>query len=294
MIIISNKPGQLGNMLFVFGHFIALGKEKHIKVLNPAFHEYKKYFENYYEYLLPGYPQSHIRFSSVAFGKIVYTLSFYIARILHRLHIRNKTFSFIHLEWEQEFNLVENSSLLVSQWCFVQGWQFRSVPFFWKDRAYIRNFFKLKAEYQVLLDQIIKNARKTGRILVGIHIRQGDYRSFEGGRYFYTTVQYVEIMNRLNNFFKETGNPAVTFLIVSNNLNIQNEVRDLQVSELDISWGMGQEVVDMYSLASCDYAIGPPSTFLQWACYYGNVPACLLYDSNMTFHASQFKVPEQD
>jgi hypothetical protein len=32
----------------------------------------------------------------------------------------------------------------------------------------------------------------------------------------------------------------------------------------------------MYALASCDYIVGPPSTFSLWASFYGQVPLCFL------------------
>jgi hypothetical protein len=34
----------------------------------------------------------------------------------------------------------------------------------------------------------------------------------------------------------------------------------------------GSAVEDLYSLARCDYLLGPPSTFSLWASFYGNVP----------------------
>ena len=34
----------------------------------------------------------------------------------------------------------------------------------------------------------------------------------------------------------------------------------------------GVAVEDLYALAGCDLLIGPPSTFTQWASFYGKVP----------------------
>jgi hypothetical protein len=33
--------------------------------------------------------------------------------------------------------------------------------------------------------------------------------------------------------------------------------------------GQRHFIVDLYSLAACDVIIGPPSTFSQWAAFYG-------------------------
>ena len=37
-------------------------------------------------------------------------------------------------------------------------------------------------------------------------------------------------------------------------------------------------IEDLYTLAGCDYIIGPPSTFSQWASYYGNKPIKILFN----------------
>ena len=41
---------------------------------------------------------------------------------------------------------------------------------------------------------------------------------------------------------------------------------------MDWTPGPGTEIGDLYSLAACDYIIGPPSTYTQWASFYGQVP----------------------
>jgi hypothetical protein len=47
--------------------------------------------------------------------------------------------------------------------------------------------------------------------------------------------------------------------------------------------GPGHFIEDLYALASCDYIIGPPSTFSQWASFYGNVPRYMV-----NYKAEQF------
>jgi hypothetical protein len=36
-------------------------------------------------------------------------------------------------------------------------------------------------------------------------------------------------------------------------------------------------VQDMYTLAECDYILGPPSTFSMWASYYGGRPLFMMH-----------------
>jgi len=45
-------------------------------------------------------------------------------------------------------------------------------------------------------------------------------------------------------------------------------------------FGTGHFIEDLYTLASCDYIIGPPSTFTMWASFYGRVPLYKIIDRN--------------
>lgn len=57
MLIIASKPGQLGNRLFLFAHFVGFSAEQNIPVANPAFDEYANYFEGTRKDLFCRYPQ---------------------------------------------------------------------------------------------------------------------------------------------------------------------------------------------------------------------------------------------
>ena len=39
-----------------------------------------------------------------------------------------------------------------------------------------------------------------------------------------------------------------------------------------MQFATGPAVHDLHTLAACDYLIGPPSTFSQWASFSGNTP----------------------
>ena len=41
---------------------------------------------------------------------------------------------------------------------------------------------------------------------------------------------------------------------------------------MSVGLGPGSVVGDLYALARCDYIMGPPSTYTQWASFYGNHP----------------------
>jgi hypothetical protein len=46
----------------------------------------------------------------------------------------------------------------------------------------------------------------------------------------------------------------------------------------------------MYALAQCDLILGPPSTFSQWASFYGQRPLCIVRDREMVVTPQSFVV----
>ena len=57
---------------------------------------------------------------------------------------------------------------------------------------------------------------------------------------------------------------SVTFLLCSN-----EPLKEANFKHFSIQKGPGDMIGDLYSLASCDYIIGPPSTYSMWASFYG-------------------------
>jgi hypothetical protein len=89
--------------------------------------------------------------------------------------------------------------------------------------------------------------------LLGVHIRQGDYKDFGGGKYFYDTDEYIKIMKRIEYLFP---GKKVMFLVCSNAKQIEGKFASFR-----FIFGNNHLVEDMYSLAKCDYIIGPTSTY---------------------------------
>jgi hypothetical protein len=155
------------------------------------------------------------------------------------------------------------------------GWKFRANDLVKKQYEEIRKVFKISEEYQLILNNYFYKIDKTNKLLVGVHIRRGDYKTFENGIYYYTDEQYLTYMNAVA---KELGKEIV-FLICSNekvNIDFFNTETTNAIA------GPNHELLDMYALAACDYLIGPPSTFTMWASFYGNVPLYMMKDKSVT------------
>jgi hypothetical protein len=81
----------------------------------------------------------------------------------------------------------------------------------------------------------------------------------------------------------------VSFLICSDEPRNEAEFPGLSVGP-----GPGSAVGDLNALARCDYIMGPPSTYTQWASFYGNKPLLLLKDSQDRLERAKFRVSPLD
>jgi hypothetical protein len=162
------------------------------------------------------------------------------------------------------------------------GWQFRAPVWFDKHAQVIREYFRPTPELCNRVDDVITRARLECDLLVGVHIRQGDYKDHLDGKFHYETAEYVQWMRRMQELMPDK---RVGFLICS---NVQQRSADFE----GLCWTSpdGHIVVDMYSLAMCDYIVGPPSTFSQWASFYGQVPLCMLRERGQEIRFDRFEV----
>ena len=47
-------------------------------------------------------------------------------------------------------------------------------------------------------------------------------------------------------------------------------------------------ITDLYALSRCDLIIGSPSSYSQWASFYGDVPLCLILRDKMNIIIDSF------
>ena len=119
-------------------------------------------------------------------------------------------------------------------------------------------------------------ARKGSEVVVAIHKRRGDYRTWQGGKYFYGDGVWDRVMKEMEEEIKvkargegEDG-VKVRFEIFSD----ENAERSAEE--------------DQEMMSHCDYIIGPPSTFSTWASFMGKVPLLHLMSADQTVRLSEF------
>ncbi|BDI30356.1 hypothetical protein CCAX7_24070 [Capsulimonas corticalis] len=282
MIIISHKFGQLGNRLCLFAHFIAVGREHGIAVANLAFDEYADLFETTSADIACRFPARRLRLPVTP----------RLRRALHRISLAaDSRIQGPVKVFAEKVSLPEGQSMDIGSPDFVakarrkivciEGWEFRSADNVKKHADAIRAYFRPVAAREADVQQVLAKGRKDADVLVGVHVRHGDYQEFCGGRYYYTLEQYDAVMRRVQELF-----PAkrVGFLLCS---NLPQDLSTLP--SVPVTSGPGNMVSDMYALAGCDYILGAPSTYTTWASFYGDVPLYKILDPDAPISLSDFQ-----
>lgn len=116
----------------------------------------------------------------------------------------------------------------------------------------------------------------TNNVIIGVHIRRGDYSTWHGGRYYYSLEQYANCCKLLMNLFSDKNKKCIFFLSSNEKLELDSSWKDIPFFKLSSS----SPISDLYALSKCSYIIGPPSTFSSWASFFGKVPLAFIYDPN--------------
>lgn len=256
-IVLVFDGGGLCNRIFPFANALAAAAEHGCQVVNPVLGRYAEYFcgtatSDVTELLTGGkMPLSILRLP-------FWEQRFALARIIRPSSVISGGDS----------NVIDLEQLLTKQVTdsrlWINGLYCLACDSFVKHADFLRIFFRPVDMIRDEVDRYIDAARIGSDVLVGVHIRQGDYAQHDGGMLFYETPEYVALMRQIQELIPSKN---VRFLVCS---NVSQSKEDL--GGIDWRPGPGAEISDLYALAACDYIIGPPSTYSQWASFYGKVP----------------------
>lgn len=290
MVIMNYKAGQLANRLFYFSHFIANSLEYNYKLINPSFNDYRVFFT---------------ATASNNFGSQAICLNITSSRQLDELlrkavngiqKVQIKPFrklpgidfheikAYDAVPESFDMNDAEFVNAAQHKTVFIDGWLYRDYKNFQKHSASIRSIFAPVPIYADRVQEVINRCRQQGDTIIGVHIRRGDYKTYNGGKWYYEDEVYFSKMQEMKQQLESQGKSCI-FLICSNEMIDTKNFRDLSISTEDRHF-----IVDLYALAQCDYLIGPPSTFSMWASFYGQTPLLHIEEASQNATLSEFKV----
>ena len=258
---------------------IAAAEEYDVPLRNPSFVEYAHLFESTNNSLWCKYPVQDTTDSSKTPSTKerdrIYRSTYLRAKLLHSLGLRKYPMHVIRVRQNEQCDLQSKrfqDAVQSGRTVLALGWQFRSEPLLDRHQQKIREHFRLVPKHHNTVESLSNRLRESCNVLVGVHIRHGDYKTFEGGRYFFEVSAYVKIMREIA---QQLSPQEVTFLVCSN-----GKFEPREFAGLDVHFGPGHLVEDMYSFAKTDLIIGPPSTYTHWASFYGQVPLAFLQSAS--------------
>lgn len=291
MILIGKRSGQLGNRLFAFAHIIANAIEYSYEVQNPSFYGYSHYFAGTSDDFFCRFPTRRSSLLPRSLQIVLYRIINKVIIPLTVIPLFAKIFNLAAIDVPgktdcgdfTDMNNPEYVKLARSNTRVIikDAWHFRDFRNVEAHADQLRLFFAPVEPHAAAITELITRARSGCELLVGIHIRQGDYRRWQAGKYYFTTPEYAELMHHIVKLF---SGRKVKFLICS------NEIQDEQYFDgFDYLMGNHHQLEDMYAFARCDYLAGPPSTYTGWASFYGTVPLYTINDLNTGFSIEDFK-----
>lgn len=163
---------------------------------------------------------------------------------------------------------------------FVDGWAHsEDKSFISEQKGKLIQLFQPSLAIRKKIDETLSNFEG---LTVGVHIRRGDYKEYLGGKYYFSDDVYGRYILNIKKQLDGLGKRC-RFLICSNDSFDwhHEDVELLRISDAD-------GITDLYGLSSCDYIMGPPSSYSQWASFVGNVPIQFLLSDDADVLLGQF------
>lgn len=312
LIIFTHGGGRLANQLTNYAHLFAFWTEnkEEFDVINLAFGPYSELFENIKSSTVGYLPENHGRFTltisifkrfMVSRENNTRTLLNQVVRLFHLLFglmpgmqsikkgVSPNYLPYLYgrridaLDFQSAESMKEFHAAGVT---LLAGWPIRSWPLFEKHQNEIRRFFAVNRAYKDNADSFVARVREQKRLLIGVLMRQDDYRIWNDGKYFFSSEQYADWMLQLTTLFPDKD---LGFVLASD----EEQSRDV-FKGLPIFYSTGQKLGSAHFIESftelslCDYVMTPPSTFGIWAAFLGNVPIIPVYERGQILSESQF------
>ncbi len=295
LLVVGLRCGRLGNRIVLFANLIAYAAEHGYRLINVTFHSYATFFETTRRDLFCRYPiapeRSWIESVPGAATLIRKTRLFYhivraVSLLNHKRPLLGRRVVTLREGGGRQMIPLETPEVEVqiadANVVFIYGWIFRAPAAMRHQAEAVRAYFRPVEAYERISARTVASLRQDAEVVIGAHIRHGDYRMWKNGRCFFSLSQYAGWMRELADQFP---GQRVSFLVCS------DEPRRLEeFPGLSVGFGPGFPMGDLYALAQCDYIMGAISSFSQWASFYGNKPLYQFRDGSDHPERRKFQV----
>jgi len=167
-----------------------------------------------------------------------------------------------------------------------KGWDTMSdTRYLAQTKTELQHIFRPKKAITDKADALMADIRKEADLVVGVHIRHGDYKTFYDGRFYYTLEEFHQYMQQIQQLYSDK---RVAFFISSN----ESFSTDQFIGCTCYRFGKepSGDILDLHTLSLCDRIIGPWSTYSRWASFIGEVPLCCFKGRQQQISNESFSV----
>ncbi len=260
MRIICDAPGQTCNRLWTYVASVArcIAEHRHMVIL-------------FYDWTIEDFPNLlHCPFIHFPLWQ-----KWYLER-------GNGWNNYKGLTWKATHN--KTCDRLFSLLGCTKGWQTRTdTRYLQQTLPQLKHIFRPREEIMQKAEAMVDGLKQQSDLVVGVHIRRGDYATWHNGRFFYELADYHRFMLQVQDVYRDR---RVSFFISS------NEEFPLSIFPGCNCSRFGREpsgaILDLYTLSLCHRIMGPFSSYSRWASFIGQVPLCFLEASDMQLADDSF------
>ena len=150
-----------------------------------------------------------------------------------------------------------------------------------KHKHCVREALAFHPRYIDIAQSFIDNLRQEYDFLIGVAVRQGDYRSsgeiFK--RFLFEVDQYVNWIQQAKDVFAHKG--RIGFVLTADEPQDPEKFTGMSVHfSTGIAGGKGHFVESLIELSLCDMVMASGTTFAAWSAFAGNIPFLPLHKLN--------------
>jgi len=255
-IWVVDYTGRLGNRLRLLTHLAAAALEYGLTISNPAFWKYRHEFEAWKRNGLnffPGHSEVPVpaRLERVLRGGACRLADW--AGMVPGLPSK---VGWLRCRDEEQVDLASpgfrEKLAQGPQNLFLWGYNFHGARLVQKHRQELLRLFRAR-----------NAVHPAGGLRIGLHARRGDYRGWSGGRFFFEWDRYLGWVRQAREVWAQRSPRIVIFS--------DEKVPEEILREPGVESAQGSPGQDLFLMASCDVILGPPSSFSDWAAWYGGV-----------------------
>lgn len=285
MVIYTHGGGRLGNQVMRFAHWMAWARAHagEVEVLNLAFWPFAQYFTVWREHPACVFPLRAGRTDRLARWRTALppwlrTWGEERCRLQRVVQAAGRW----HPGWQAvALDDVRGESIDLGDPKFMMhiarrpvttcsGWKIASWRLLGEQQAQLREFFRPAPEFAQRPAEFIAALRQQHDIVIGMLIRQSDYRVWDDGRFYFSTAKYAEWIRQLLDLH---SGQRVAVVVASEDWQDPAFFAGLPVYLATGNPRAGGHWFENWiELSLCDFVVSAPSTFSATAAFLGGVP----------------------